>query len=93
MCVFNVYVCLYFRNHKLSDTVQTTPVQLSPSERKRKQMNANFVGTLSPTHFSSPNKARRHLNMVKLKYQEKQIQNHNLQKKLKKLTVKLKTFD
>lgn len=52
--------------------------------------NANFVETLSPTHFSFPNKAR---DMVKQKYQEKQIQNHNIQRKLKRLTVKLKTFD
>lgn len=31
--------------------------------------------------------------MVKQKYQKKQIQNYNLQRKLKRLTIKLKTYD
>lgn len=72
--------------------IAVTP-KLSPSQKKYKQLNVNTIGLLSPTHFSSPNRAKRHLNMIKLKYQQKQIQNHNLQRKLKRLTIKLKTFD
>jgi len=60
---------------------------------KRKVLNANSIGVLSPSHFRTPRKAKRHLNMVKNKYREKQIENENLKKRLKRLTEKLNTYD
>jgi len=60
---------------------------------KRKVLNANSIGVLSPSHFRTPRKAKRHLDMVKNKYREKQIQNDNLKKQIKRLKEKVKTYD
>lgn len=65
----------------------------SQSPTKCKVLNANSFGVLSPSHFRTPRKAKKHLNMVKKKYREKQIENENLKKQLKRLTEKLKTYD
>jgi predicted nuclease with TOPRIM domain len=56
-------------------------------------LNANSIGVLSPSHFRTPRKAKRHLDMVKNKYREKQIQNENLKKQIKRLKKKLNTYD
>jgi len=77
---------------QLSPQICVTP-KLSPSQKKCTQLNVNTIGLLSPTHFSSLDRAIRHLNMIKFKYKQKQIQNHNLQRKLKRLNMKLKTSD
>lgn len=82
----------YITSVQPSPQIAVTP-KLSPSQKKFKRFNVNTIGLLSPTHFSSPNRAKRHLNMIKFKYQQKQIQNHNLQRKLKRLTIKMKTYD
>lgn len=63
------------------------------SPMKRKVLNANSIGLLSLSHFRTPRKAKRHLEMVKNKYREKQIQNENLKKKIKRLKEKLTTYD
>jgi len=60
---------------------------------KRKVLNANSIGVLSPSHFRTPRKAKRHLDMVKNKYREKQIQNDNLKKQIKRMKEKVKTYD
>lgn len=59
----------------------------------RKVLNANSIGILSPNNFRTPRKAKRHLDMVKYKYNEKQIQNENLKKRVKRLKEKLHTYD
>lgn len=51
---------------------------------KRKMLNANTIGFLSPSHFRTLRKAKRYLDMVKNKYREKQIQ---------RLKDKLNTYD
>uniref|UniRef100_A0A2S2QR85 THAP-type domain-containing protein n=1 Tax=Sipha flava TaxID=143950 RepID=A0A2S2QR85_9HEMI len=66
---------------------------LCQSPIKRKVLNANSIGVLSPSHFRTPRKAKRHLDMVKNKYREKQIQNENLKKQIKRLKKKLNTYD
>lgn len=65
-------------------------ITYSPSEsRKRKILNASTIGALSPSHFSSPRKAKTHLDMVKYKFKEKQVQNNNLKKQIKRLKKKI----
>jgi uncharacterized protein YigA (DUF484 family) len=54
---------------------------------------AKSIEVLSLSHLRTPRKAKRHLNMVKNKYSEKQIQNENLKKRIKRLTEKLNTYD
>lgn len=66
-------------------TITYSPCQ-SP---KRKIFNANTIGVLSPSHFSSPRNAKRHLDMVKCKFKEKQVQNSNLKKQIKRLKQKI----
>ncbi|XP_060877392.1 uncharacterized protein LOC132950159 isoform X2 [Metopolophium dirhodum] len=60
-----------------------------PESRKRKILNASTIGQLSPSHFSSPRKAKTHLDMVKNKFKEKQVQNSNLKKQIYRLKKKI----
>eukprot|EP00102_Acyrthosiphon_pisum_P017113 XP_008188354.1 PREDICTED: uncharacterized protein LOC100161574 isoform X2 [Acyrthosiphon pisum] len=66
-----------------------TDITYSPESRKRKILNSSTIGALSPSHFSSPRKAKRHLDMVKNKFKEKQVQNNNLKNKIYRLKKKI----
>lgn len=63
------------------------------SSRKRKRYNPDTIGDLSPSHFNTPRKAKRNVEMVKYKFSQKQTQNVNLKKQVKRLQTKLKTYD
>ncbi|XP_025195419.1 uncharacterized protein LOC112594690 [Melanaphis sacchari] len=63
------------------------------SPMKRKVFNANSIGILTPSNFKTPREAKKNLDMVKNKYREKQIQNANLKKQIKRLKEKLTTYD
>lgn len=60
---------------------------------KRKVLNANSIGVLTPSHFGTPRKAKRHLDMIKMKYRKKQIEIVNLKKKIRRLQKKLATYE
>lgn len=65
-------------------------INYSPSQSpKRKIFNATTIGALSPSHFSSPRKAKTHLDMVKDKFKEKQVQNNNLKRQIGRLKKKI----
>eukprot|EP00102_Acyrthosiphon_pisum_P020014 XP_016657224.1 PREDICTED: uncharacterized protein LOC107882805 [Acyrthosiphon pisum] len=63
------------------------------SSQKRKRFNPDTIGDLSPSHFNTPRKAKKNLEMVKYKFSQKQTQNVNLKKQVKRLQTKLKTYD
>lgn len=77
----------------MDDVDHCSPSQLSPSVKRCKRLNPDTIGILSPTHFSTPKRTKRNIQMVKDKYRQKQIQNHNLKKKVQRLNAKLKTYD
>uniref|UniRef100_A0A2S2P283 THAP-type domain-containing protein n=1 Tax=Schizaphis graminum TaxID=13262 RepID=A0A2S2P283_SCHGA len=63
------------------------------SSQKRKIYNPHTIGNLSPSHFDTPKKAKRNLEMIKCKFDQKKTQNSNLKKQVKRLQAKLKTYD
>lgn len=69
--------------------IENSTITCSPKSRKRKIFNSSTVGDLSPSHFSSPRKAKRHLDMVKNRFKEKQVQNGNLKKQIYRLKKKI----
>jgi len=69
--------------------IENCTLTYSPESRKRKILNSSTIGALSPSHFSSPRKAKRHLDMVKNKFKEKQVQNDNLKKQIYRLKKKI----
>jgi len=84
---------VHLRKHDLDDIEHLSTAQLSSSVKRRKLMNADTTGILSPSHFSTPKRTKRNIQMIKHKYKQKQIQNHNLKKQVQRLSVKLKTYD
>lgn len=77
----------YLDHSMVTSTINSSPCQ-SPLQRKR-ILNPTTIGVLSPSHFSSPREAKRHLDMVKYKFKEKQVQNTNLKKQIKRLKKKV----
>jgi hypothetical protein len=67
--------------------------QLSSSVKRHKHINPDTIGLLSPSHFSTPKCTKRNIQMIKNKYKQKQIQNHNLKKQIQRLSIKLKICD
>jgi len=77
----------------LGDIENLSTPQLSSSLKRRKRINADTIGILSPSHFCTPKRTKRNIQMIKNKFKQKQIQNHNLKKQVQRLSVKLKTYD
>lgn len=86
--LYHVYLYIYFKNHNAS-----TSAELSPFLKKRKPLNAETIGILFSSHFSSPRRTNPNLTMIKNKCKQSQIRNLNLQKQAKRLRLKLKSFD
>jgi len=63
------------------------------SRQNKKRYNPDTIGDLSPSHFDTPRKAKRNLEMVKCKFNQQKTQNVNLKKQVKRLQVKLRTYD
>ncbi|VVC28832.1 Zinc finger, C2CH-type [Cinara cedri] len=62
----------------------------NPSTRKhRSKMNPKTVGDLSPSHFTSEEKRKKYVDMIKQKYKEKQVENANLKKQVRYLERRL----
>lgn len=60
------------------------------SRQNKKRYNPCTIGDLSPSHFDTPRKAKRNLEMVKCMFNQ---QNVNLKKQVKRLQVKLRTYN
>ncbi|VVC29454.1 Hypothetical protein CINCED_3A014793 [Cinara cedri] len=81
-----------------STTTNIEPLDLcdNPSpiiQKRRRKINANTIGELSPSHFSSPENIKKHLDLVKSKFKEKQVENANLKKLIKRLKKKLTAYE
>lgn len=62
-------------------------------QAKKGRYNPDTIEDLSLSHFVTPRKAKKKLEMVKCKFDQKRTQNVNLKKQVNRLQVKLRTYN
>ncbi|KAF0718665.1 THAP-type domain-containing protein, partial [Aphis craccivora] len=71
----------------------TLSSQCFTPKKRIKQYNPDSIGLLSPTHFSTPKRRKRNVDLIKQKFKEKQSQYHKIYMQNKRLRLKLKSYD